>query len=241
MSRGGVLVVGGGIGGLSTSVALRNVGYDVHVVEIRPDLRSSVTGVGIIQPVNALRALEAIGCGEECLEAGHSSTTWGCSMWTATCSTRCRGHDPRFGLVALERSHPAAAARDSDHRGTRGRRHHRVRQDFREAPRDPGRGRGGLRRRNQHRRGRRRGRRRPFAGPASCRGHGGPTGPQRSVGIPVHRTPRAGRRPDRPAGGPGGLRPPGPIRSASSTAPRGTTTIGRIPANWVSLQIGSGT
>ncbi|GAA4508319.1 hypothetical protein GCM10023191_067940 [Actinoallomurus oryzae] len=36
VSQGEVLVVGAGIGGLSTAIALRNVGYDVNVVEIRP-------------------------------------------------------------------------------------------------------------------------------------------------------------------------------------------------------------
>ncbi|WP_320781669.1 FAD-dependent monooxygenase [Streptomyces sp. CRN 30] len=76
-SRGSVLVVGGGIGGLSTAVALRQAEYDVTVVEIRADLHSSVAGVGIIQPVNALRALDAIGCAEACLAAGYATTAWG--------------------------------------------------------------------------------------------------------------------------------------------------------------------
>jgi 2-polyprenyl-6-methoxyphenol hydroxylase-like FAD-dependent oxidoreductase len=77
MSRGSILIVGGGIGGLSAAIALRAVDYDVNVVEVRPDLHSSVYGVGIIQPVNALRALEAIGCAEACLAAGYSTTAWG--------------------------------------------------------------------------------------------------------------------------------------------------------------------
>lgn len=76
-NRGSVLIVGGGIGGLSASIALRNVGYAVSVVEIRPDLHSSVQGVGIIQPVNALRALEAIGCAQACIEAGFPASAWG--------------------------------------------------------------------------------------------------------------------------------------------------------------------
>jgi 2-polyprenyl-6-methoxyphenol hydroxylase-like FAD-dependent oxidoreductase len=77
MSRGSVLVVGGGIGGLSAAIALRGADYDVNVVEIHADLHSSVYGVGIIQPVNALRALEAIGCAQACLDAGYSTTAWG--------------------------------------------------------------------------------------------------------------------------------------------------------------------
>ena len=49
-----VLIVGGGIGGLATALALSEAGHDVKVVEIQPDLQSSVLGVGIIQPDNAL-------------------------------------------------------------------------------------------------------------------------------------------------------------------------------------------
>lgn len=77
MSRGSVLIVGGGIGGLSTAIALRNVGYDVNVVEIQEDLHSSVFGVGIIQPMNALRALDAIGCAQPCLDVGFAAPAWG--------------------------------------------------------------------------------------------------------------------------------------------------------------------
>jgi 2-polyprenyl-6-methoxyphenol hydroxylase-like FAD-dependent oxidoreductase len=77
MSRGSVLVVGGGIGGLSAAIALRDADYDVTVVEIKADLHSSVYGVGIIQPVNALRALAAIGCAQACLDVGYSTTAWG--------------------------------------------------------------------------------------------------------------------------------------------------------------------
>jgi 2-polyprenyl-6-methoxyphenol hydroxylase-like FAD-dependent oxidoreductase len=64
-----VLVVGGGIGGLSTTVALRNAGVHVDVVEKNP--KWDVYGVGIIQPPNALGALHAIGLAERCIEQGH--------------------------------------------------------------------------------------------------------------------------------------------------------------------------
>lgn len=77
MSRGSVLVVGGGIGGLSAAIALRSADYDVNVVEVKADMHSSVYGVGIIQPVNALRALAAIDCAQACLDVGYSTTAWG--------------------------------------------------------------------------------------------------------------------------------------------------------------------
>ncbi|HUB76649.1 MAG TPA: FAD-dependent monooxygenase [Solirubrobacteraceae bacterium] len=76
MRGGSVLIVGAGIGGLATSVALREAGFDVLVVELQPDLHSSVYGVGIIQPANALRALEAIGCAEACMASGFPAKLW---------------------------------------------------------------------------------------------------------------------------------------------------------------------
>ena len=76
MKRGEVLIVGAGIGGLSASIALQGKGFGVTILEIQPDLHSSVYGVGIIQPVNALRALDAIGCADECLRQGYASKGW---------------------------------------------------------------------------------------------------------------------------------------------------------------------
>jgi 2-polyprenyl-6-methoxyphenol hydroxylase-like FAD-dependent oxidoreductase len=63
------LVVGGGIGGLSTTIAMRARGAEVDVVERNP--RWDVYGVGIIQPANAVRALDALGLAEECVQRGH--------------------------------------------------------------------------------------------------------------------------------------------------------------------------
>lgn len=77
MSQGKVLVVGGGIGGLSTAIAVQNAGFDVKVIERHPDLHSSVYGVGIIQPINALRALDAIGCADACMAVGYPAKAWG--------------------------------------------------------------------------------------------------------------------------------------------------------------------
>ena len=53
------LVVGAGIGGLAAAAALAGRGVEVDVVEARPD--STVYGVGINQPANSLRALDALG------------------------------------------------------------------------------------------------------------------------------------------------------------------------------------
>src|SRR4051812_30611677 len=63
------LVIGGGIGGLSASIALRRIGVEVDLVERNP--RWDVYGVGIIQPPNAIRVLDALGLADDCVAAGH--------------------------------------------------------------------------------------------------------------------------------------------------------------------------
>lgn len=77
MKNGKILIVGGGIGGLAAAIGLADRGHDVLVVERQADLHSSVYGVGIIQPSNALRALDAIGCARACIEAGYPAPGWG--------------------------------------------------------------------------------------------------------------------------------------------------------------------
>jgi 2-polyprenyl-6-methoxyphenol hydroxylase-like FAD-dependent oxidoreductase len=63
-----VLIVGGGIGGLSAAISLRGIGVEVDLIEKSP--RWSVDGVGIIQPANALRALDEIGVAQSCIDEG---------------------------------------------------------------------------------------------------------------------------------------------------------------------------
>jgi 2-polyprenyl-6-methoxyphenol hydroxylase-like FAD-dependent oxidoreductase len=63
-----VLIVGGGIGGLTLAVALGRQGVSVDVIEIKA--LHTVHGVGIIQPGNALRALRALGLMDACLAQG---------------------------------------------------------------------------------------------------------------------------------------------------------------------------
>jgi 2-polyprenyl-6-methoxyphenol hydroxylase-like FAD-dependent oxidoreductase len=54
-----VIVVGGGIGGLSTAIALRRTGHDVVVLERAPSIE--VVGAGIARFANALRGLARLG------------------------------------------------------------------------------------------------------------------------------------------------------------------------------------
>jgi 2-polyprenyl-6-methoxyphenol hydroxylase-like FAD-dependent oxidoreductase len=58
-----MIVVGGGIGGLTTAIALSKVGFDVHVYEQADALRE--VGAGIALASNALRALDALGLADE--------------------------------------------------------------------------------------------------------------------------------------------------------------------------------
>ena len=54
-----ILIIGGGIGGLTSAKALRDRGFSVTVIERDPDW--TVYGVGIIQQGNVLRAAETLG------------------------------------------------------------------------------------------------------------------------------------------------------------------------------------
>lgn len=63
-----VLVVGAGIGGLTSAIALRQKGIEVELVERDPTW--SVYGVGIIQQSNVVRAMAALGVLDDYLGAG---------------------------------------------------------------------------------------------------------------------------------------------------------------------------
>ena len=62
-----ILVVGGGIGGLTAAIAFRNVDFKVDIVELNPAW--SVYGVGIIQQANVVRAMAQLGILDEYLAA----------------------------------------------------------------------------------------------------------------------------------------------------------------------------
>jgi len=75
-----VLIVGGGIGGLSLGIGLRKQGIAAEIVEKQKDYK--VYGSGIIQQANALRALDALGVADEAMAAG--SPYGKVKMFTAT-------------------------------------------------------------------------------------------------------------------------------------------------------------
>ena len=63
-----ILVIGGGIGGLTAAVALSRQGFAVTIAEKDPTW--SVYGVGIIQQANVVRAMADLGLLDEYLDAG---------------------------------------------------------------------------------------------------------------------------------------------------------------------------
>ena len=63
-----ILIIGGGIGGLTSAIALRQQGHIVDVIERDPTW--SVYGVGIIQQGNVIRAMTRLGLIDDYIEAG---------------------------------------------------------------------------------------------------------------------------------------------------------------------------
>lgn len=83
------LVVGGGIGGLSAVIVLRAAGHAVDLIERNPAW--DVYGVGIIQPGNAVRAMERLGIVADAVAAGHRIV--GDVTYTPDGSTRLGGDE----------------------------------------------------------------------------------------------------------------------------------------------------
>ena len=70
-----ILIIGGGIGGLTTAIALKKKGFNPQVYERVPILKG--IGAGLVLAANALRALEQIGIKEEVLKKGNSFESGG--------------------------------------------------------------------------------------------------------------------------------------------------------------------
>src|SRR3954469_1356167 len=63
-----LLVVGGGVGGLTAAATFARRGVEVVLIERRPAF--DIPGVGLGQPANALRVYDTLGVLDEILETG---------------------------------------------------------------------------------------------------------------------------------------------------------------------------
>ncbi|NRB51527.1 MAG: FAD-dependent monooxygenase [Saprospiraceae bacterium] len=62
------IIIGGGIAGLTTAIALEKEGFDTHVYEAQPEL--SVAGAGIWMATNAMQVFERLGLAEDIKHRG---------------------------------------------------------------------------------------------------------------------------------------------------------------------------
>ncbi|MFG2233870.1 FAD-dependent oxidoreductase [Streptomyces sp. NPDC048723] len=110
MTNRHAVVVGAGIGGLTTAVALHRRGWRVTVCERAPE--PPVTGAGIGLAPNALRALEAIGVDVSRAIGGAVPTTMGVRRPDGRWLTRAGTADmaARYGMAPLAVPRPALTA-----------------------------------------------------------------------------------------------------------------------------------
>jgi 2-polyprenyl-6-methoxyphenol hydroxylase-like FAD-dependent oxidoreductase len=69
MKKISVAVLGGGIAGLTAAIALRQMGYEVTVLEAAPEIKP--LGAGLVLAANAMKALARIGIADKVIPAGH--------------------------------------------------------------------------------------------------------------------------------------------------------------------------
>jgi 2-polyprenyl-6-methoxyphenol hydroxylase-like FAD-dependent oxidoreductase len=69
-----ISIIGGGIGGLTTAIALQKEGFEVQVYEKAPKIMS--VGAGLSLGVNAIKALSELGIAEEIIQYGKPITSF---------------------------------------------------------------------------------------------------------------------------------------------------------------------
>jgi 2-polyprenyl-6-methoxyphenol hydroxylase-like FAD-dependent oxidoreductase len=100
---GRALVVGAGIGGLTTAIALRRSGWEVTVFERAPGPGALRTGAGIHLWHNAMRVLSDLGIGEQVCAVGWRQRVAEFCTWRGDvlASWPIEAHEHRFGVPTL--------------------------------------------------------------------------------------------------------------------------------------------
>ncbi len=73
-SNPSIAIIGGGIAGLTTAIALRKLGFRPVIFESAPEIKA--LGAGLVLAANAIKALERIGIAEKVIPAGHLLDTF---------------------------------------------------------------------------------------------------------------------------------------------------------------------
>lgn len=73
------IVIGGGIGGITAAIALRQAGIDATVYERAPELLEVGSGLPLF--TNALKALQKLGLGDKIEALGAHANTLNVSTW----------------------------------------------------------------------------------------------------------------------------------------------------------------
>lgn len=96
-----IAIIGGGIGGLTTAIALRNKGFVPIVYERTPELKP--VGAGIVLSTNAMNALRQLGLAEKVLNAGKStqSYTIKTNQGVVLQNVDIRAYSQRFGYPSV--------------------------------------------------------------------------------------------------------------------------------------------
>ena len=63
------VIIGGGIAGLTTAIALKKIGIDATIIEASPEF--SMVGAGIVLAPNALKAYKYLGIYNELIKCGN--------------------------------------------------------------------------------------------------------------------------------------------------------------------------
>jgi len=115
-----VLIIGGGIGGLTLAVALQQRGIEVRVMEAAPELRP--VGAGIWMPSNALQVLARLGLAEAVRREGMSMERAEVRDYRRgllqQADFRALAEQYGWGTVAIHRARLSAALAAALHPGT---------------------------------------------------------------------------------------------------------------------------